>query len=168
MVRYGKKRICLGVCIWLTRRMVFSMKIFIHILSDSSVVFRSESFQLFIHFTIAHIAKNCDCGLFIKCKAFSAYDFMSLGSHTDHPVPPERNAGIVIHPELAQRTFSCDQDGCTKVFQRHSFLEKHRLYEQWTRRGWRSDFKRKGWRSGWFDPKPGLGLNIWVTFFPTG
>ena len=38
------------------------------------------------------------------------------------------------HEQAAQRTtYSCPQDGCTRVFQRHSALEKHLSYARCTK-----------------------------------
>lgn len=65
---------------------------------------------------------------------FSPGGFKSLGTKCSEKKPPERLPKQThVAAEEATSIFACPQDGCVKVFQRLSSLEKHLSLERCTR-----------------------------------
>ena len=65
---------------------------------------------------------------------FSDGDFKSLGKPTQlNVVKPEECPVEETTPAIKAVTYSCPQEGCTRVFQRHVALEKHLSFERCTK-----------------------------------
>ena len=65
---------------------------------------------------------------------FSDGDFKSLGKPTKlNVVKPEECHAEETAPATKAATYSCPQEGCTRVFQRHAALENHLSFERCTK-----------------------------------
>lgn len=68
--------------------------------------------------------------------AFSGGDFKSLGKASKPSTVKPQKEGAAEESDdekAAKAIYSCPQEGCTRVFQRHAALEKHLSYERCTK-----------------------------------
>jgi len=70
--------------------------------------------------------------------AFSPGDFKPLGSKSTKPKTPDASTEEMqsVNPEESNKVagiYSCPQDGCARIFQRVSPLEKHSPLEKCSR-----------------------------------
>ena len=107
-----------------------------------------------------HVSEPSQSGL---VAAFSPGDFKPLGKKSTKPTTPEASTEEMqnVNPEESNKVagvYSCPQDGCVRIFQQVSALEKHLSLEKCSRSPERHtviDLAKMGYKSAL---EEGVGL----------